>query len=338
MHPLLMRKRGYRMTFAAGLPASITAGLGTVGVSGGALVATGIAVPTGAPNLASNPEFTADTAGWTAVEGATATRRDSTSAPGALSPSADKWCLEVAGTSVSARVQQSVTTIIGASYTASTYLFSPATNAESRKARLQVSGAFTAASDASADGAWVASSVLSGVATTTALLLRLENRSVTEGDLEFFDGPSFKRQNAIAWFPPVGVNLRLPVALAMPAAPDVTPIDIIVRATDALNYWAVRIKPNTAGNDTEIVEVVAGVETVRAAADVDWTAGGTDYVLLDVRGTALTVYAMKQGASVWTIAASYATMATQLNSTGIGVQYYSTTAGPTLVSWEAQAL
>jgi hypothetical protein len=337
------RKRGYRFDFAAGLPSSVVAGLGTVGVDGGALVATGIA--NRGYNEVANNEFTVDVAGWSSTAGVVPSRVDTQVDPGSVSGGSDAWALKGVknGGVITNLTGFPIASVIGATYALSARCYSPSGNATSNAAGVifresPLGWATRLAAYTTSEDVWQDIAIQGGVATTTNAQVGLCITGTMQGDIGYYDAITCQRQNAVAWMPPVGVNLQLPVALAMPAAPDVVPFDIIVRGADALNYWAVRVMPNTAGNDTEIIEVVAGVETVRAAADVDWTAGGTDYVLLDVRGPALTVYAMKQGASVWTAAASYATMATQLTSTGIGVQYFGTTAGPTLVDWAPRAL
>lgn len=131
-------------------------------------------------------------------------------------------------------------------------------------------------------------------------------------------------------------NMRLTAAMPMPAAPSVVPRSIWVRGADELNGWEVRITPNTAGNDLSIIEWVAGVQTPRASADVDWTAGAVDNVKVETHANAITVFAMKDGAASWTQVATWATMATGALNRLFGFMVYDT-AQPIVNSatWEA---
>lgn len=141
----------------------------------------------------------------------------------------------------------------------------------------------------------------------------------------YFDDISVCRANTVAtlagWGSP---NITATLDLPQPAAPSVVPFSFITRYVDALNYWEVRVTPNTAGNDLEIIEVVAGVATQRAAADIDWTAGQTDQMRVTVRGASIAVEHKKFGASSWTAGASYATMATGLTATAHGLMFFGT--------------
>lgn len=88
--------------------------------------------------------------------------------------------------------------------------------------------------------------------------------------------------------------------LVCPASPSVTPYSMWLRNDDtALNGIEVRITPNTAGTDTEIFQVVAGVATSRATADADWATGDTLWV--DMRGATISVYRQASGSATSTL-------------------------------------
>ncbi len=112
-----------------------------------------------------------------------------------------------------------------------------------------------------------------------------------------------------------------------PAAPSVVPAGWMFRYTDALNYWELRVLPNTGGNDMQIVQVTAGAETVRAEADVDWTAEGTDEVELIARGSTITTRYRKAG-GVWTAGPSYASATQGGAASAMGPMLYGTTVAP----------
>jgi len=81
----------------------------------------------------------------------------------------------------------------------------------------------------------------------------------------------------IVILPTLHADVVLQATLTTPGA-GVTPGGIIVRWLDANNYWYVRVTPGTAGNDFDLVEVNAGVPTVRGTADED-PAAATAYVI-----------------------------------------------------------
>ncbi len=143
-------------------------------------------------------------------------------------------------------------------------------------------------------------------------------------DTVVIDDVSCYRQNTVATIAWGSPNIQITLDLAIPAAPSVVPFSAVVRYTDTLNYWEVRTTPNTAGNDLEIIEVVAGVETVRASADIDWTAGGTDLMRINVYGTTTAVEVKKSGAAGFTAACSYTTMATGAAAVDHGLMFYGT--------------
>ena len=78
------------------------------------------------------------------------------------------------------------------------------------------------------------------------------------------------------------------VKVTLPAA-GVAPGGLILRGSDFAgandDYWYAKITPGTAGTDFQLIEVNAGVETVRASADVDWTAATAYNVRVIVQGS-----------------------------------------------------
>ncbi len=138
------------------------------------------------------------------------------------------------------------------------------------------------------------------------------------------DDVSFYRQNCPAllrgWRSPA---FTATMAHISPAAA-VTPFGFICRYTDTLNYWEIRVLPNTAGNDLQIIQVTAGVETVRAEADIDWTAGDTDELSVTAQGSTISTAHKKSGAGVWTAGPSYASATQGQTSPHIGAMLYET--------------
>ena len=298
-------------------------------------VAGSLAVDTGAlkaatqgdwgKNLVTNGEFTTDTAGWTAVNGAVLTRRDYATSP-SIAPTggANNYGLEIASAGTAfALAYQALSVITGARYVASCRGYSPSANAGANLARLDLSGAVVGGMPTAAEDAWQSLSV-SGIATSAALNSRLMCNSTTAGDMAHFDAASVRRQNAAAilsWSPTFRVRLvHIPPALGT----TVTPAGWMFRYTDNLNYWEARIVPNTAGNDLLIVQVTAGAETVRSEARIAWTTDHNDELYLDVRGQNIVTAYRKYGSSVWATGPSYASATQGLNSPWMGPLLYGT--------------
>jgi hypothetical protein len=84
------------------------------------------------------------------------------------------------------------------------------------------------------------------------------------------------------------------------------------------------IKPNTAGTDLSLIEVVAGVETVRATADIDWTAGATDHIRITAIGTTIAVEVRLSGEDVFMPIFSYDDATTGAASTYHGPLFFET--------------
>ena len=256
-------------------------------------------------NLVVNGEFTEDTAGWSANAG-DITRHDSSVTPGVASPGADPYCLGVVSTNVNTSASRSGTSVAGARYNLSALTFLPDTYISSSGARFGFAGGTPSSMDfARLLGEWQYKEVVGVLASGSQFIFYLFNRSEEEGDAVYFDAVQCYLQTTPLLSPHRAASGVWTWAITQPAS-DVVPWSALVRYVDPLNYWEVRTKPNTDGNDLELVEVVAGVETVRAAADVDWTAGETDELRITARGTTIGVEHRKHGETTWTAGLSYA--------------------------------
>lgn len=164
----------------------------------------------------------------------------------------------------------------------------------------------------------------SGVVPIGCISLALDYYSQRDGSNEwvYLDDVVLYRQNAPAilrgWRSPA---FTATMAHISPAALT-TPFGFICRYTTPLDYWEVRVLPNTAGNDLQIIQVTAGVETVRAEADIDWTAGDTDELSVTAQGSTISTAHKKSGAGVWTAGPSYASATQGATSPQIGVMLY----------------
>jgi len=272
-------------------------------------------------NLVVNGEFTSDVASWSGV----IAQRDSTVTPGVNSGGVDVGCLELtaAGGSYD-RSTQLVTVVPAYSYKVSARVYSPSANTRVNAGGLRAT-TILAYTSTTVEDTW---QIITGTGAPVIANMYIDlaqGFATAAGDLAFYDSVTLYRQNAVAtlagWGSP---NIVATLSLPQPAAPSVVPFSFITRYVDALNYWEVRVTPNTAGNDCEIIEVVAGVPTVRAAADIDWTASQTDQVRVKVLGASIAVEAQKFGAGAFTAAASYATMATGLTATNHGLMFFGT--------------
>lgn len=90
----------------------------------------------------------------------------------------------------------------------------------------------------------------------------------------------------IALLPDVGTPDILMTALVTPPATGTDPAWLIWRYTDADNYWGLRLTPNTAGVDMELVQVQTGIATVLGSFDADWAAGIAYRLQVSHRGSA----------------------------------------------------
>ena len=265
--------------------------------------------------------------GWTETQ-TTATRVDSVAEGLGPSGGADNWVLKSVKTGATGdrytRVDVSV--ILGAWYNATVRAYSPSANTVLNAAWLRMITQWAPGVYVSTAGEDAWEVILSGVqqASASPAVIRLVTFGVTAGDIAYFDTVTCYRQNTVATLSWGSPNIIVTLDLPQPAAPSVVPFSAIFRYTDILNYWEVRTAPNTAGTDLEIIEVVAGVATVRATADVDWTAGQTDQMRVKVLGASIAVEVNKFGAGAFSAACSYATMATGLTATAHGLAFYGT--------------
>jgi len=97
------------------------------------------------------------------------------------------------------------------------------------------------------------------------------------------------RAGAVLSYAPAWPHVRIRTTVTAPSSGK-CPLHLVFRADDGLNYSMVRLHPVTAGNDTHIIERVAGAETTRASADVDLAASTSYDVRVDVRGSNVAVY------------------------------------------------
>jgi hypothetical protein len=295
---------------------------GTLTVSGGALQAS--ALGDWGPNLIQYGEFTTDAGGWGAV-GATRERVDSLVDPGVASGGADTYVLKIVATDddSTAYAYSSPTwpELLGATITARCLMYIPSSNSAvgGRWSIYALPGTTLDTFDA-----WTALSttqvMVAGYQYVRADILPT---GLAIGDVLYLDSACVYRQNAAAIMP-FAPNFRARLTHISPAAPSVVPAGWMFRYTDALNYWELRLLPNTSGNDMQIVQVTAGAETVRAEADVDWTAEGTDEIELIVRGSSITTRYRKAG-GVWTSGPSYSSATQGARSPWMGPLVYGTT-------------
>jgi hypothetical protein len=288
------------------LPLNLEAMAGVPSVVGGVLRAT---LGDWGPNLPSNGEFTTDTAGWTIQGGRTLARVDSSVDPGVASGGADVWCgktvaATVAIGSVYAPPVGVAAGVVGAFYRAAMLFYVPNTNSALNVIQLRVynsipleamSGVSPPAFDV---WSWLETSSVSPLAGTGEITIRVRFAGIV-GDTACFDKVELYRQNSVLrildWDDPSG---RFTLDMPVPAA-GVVPFSWLTRIQDALNYYEVRVTPNTGGLDTRLYQVVAGVETPLVEVDVDWTAGGADKMRVISEGNGIIVDVKKATDTGW---------------------------------------
>lgn len=269
-------------------------------VAGGAVQGSTLAAD--GHNLCANGEFTVNTAGWSAMTGATVSRVNSAVDPGAASGGLDDWCLKiVAGALQFASARYPITTyVLGASYRLAERVYA---NTAGRPAACNLYCGNSNFIYTGTIGSWVAAAV-TGIATNTAGHIdQFVNGAAGAGPAIYGDAVTcYATVAGVYW--PLCPSLRLHHVIPIPAA-GTTPRGFVYRWTDALNYWELRILPNTAGTDAYLLERNAGAYTTRASADVDWTAGGNDEVMVSLAGNTITVWVRKSGAAGWTQTLQY---------------------------------
>lgn len=160
------------------------------------------------------------------------------------------------------------------------------------------------------------------VQVTGSFLYWLYSETSYNGDVSYYDKAECYRQNTpllvAGWDTPHHI---LTLDHISPAA-GVVPCSVVLRYSDALNYWEVRLLPNTAGNDLQIVQVTAGVETVRAEEDVDWTSNDIDQLRVVAEGAVIGLEHRKAGEGSWTDSASWSAATQGQGSPGVGVMLW----------------
>ena len=267
-------------------------------------------------NLVPNGEFTTDTTGWVTFTLKASVVVDSAVEPGVVSPGTDSSVVKAtsAGGTGSFLRHNFLGRVIDARFRYGGYVYkTPGTTSP-----VIYLGGYTLSP--SADNTWQALSETRSTLNATYYY----RPGTIENDVGYFDGAFIYRQNAVALSPHRQSNGVWTWTLTQPAAPSVVPFSMLLRYSDALNYWEVRTKPNTAATDLEIVEVNAGVETVRASADVDWTDGGTDGVRITARSTTITVDSDKGNTGTWTQQATYASATHNATANQYGAMLWGT--------------
>ena len=296
-----------------------------VAVAGGRLQGQTLAV--NGYELPNNREFTTNTTGWFAAAGATLSREDAAALGISPTGGVDDGILKILCTGTTTpTASQTFTATLGTTYQLSCQAYAPSANTAVNAARLYVTGGLPyLAADITTEDSWKTLSLTRTATGATVTMGMAASGLSVNGEFSYFDAFSCQQMTAILLDDVGSPQTRQTVAFPMPAAPSVVPRSVVVRVADALNLWEVRLTPNTAGNDCQIIEHVAGLQTPRAAVDVDWTAGQTDSVRVTAIGPVLTVEAMKSGAASWSTVASYATMTTGLSNTKHGIGIYDTT-------------
>ena len=327
-HVLLANRRFYA-DFSV-YPGGLMPVVGTLAVSGGALQAATAGNWLG--QLVANPEATIDTAGWT-PSSTTIDRVDSEIDPGLNSGATDKWAFKVTKTdTLSDRfVLCNVNATIGATYVMRARIYSPSGNTEVEAGWIVFSSgrgwaAPTVYGVGNPENAWIARAI-TNIASSATPQGEIRVRGTTAGDIAYFDGITIYRQNTPAlvagWPTP---NFIATLDHISPAA-GVVPFSKVIRYENPLNYWEVRVLPNTAGDDLQIMQVTAGVGTPRAAADVDWTSNGLDQLRVVAEGSVIGTEHKKSGAGSWTDGASWATATQGQGAPGIGPMFWGTGVG-----------
>lgn len=302
----------------AALRSEWTTLLGTLAPVAGALQASALATDT--YNMVSNPEFTADTAGWAAGgAGASIARVDSSVDPGAdstLAGALDKWCLKVTNGGAIASGGQTLASIIGCTYSFAGLGYAPSVpNTQVNAHELQ----FITTDTGTGEDAWEALA-WQGVAVITSHPIYGRCLGANVGDVTYWDDLAVYQQSAIAVVGAGKPDACITANMISPGAA-VVPRALVLRATDELNFVRLLMLPNTAGTDCILETVTDGARATLGSADIDWTPGGTDSVRVFAAGYNYVVEHMKAGAAVWT---SALTGATTSFSTGasFGVQLF----------------
>lgn len=142
-----------------------------------------------ATNLASNPEFTTNTTGWSAVR-STVVRTDFSSSPN-IAPTGglNNFGIAVTTSSTNGQATQSFATTIGDLYIVSVRAYSPSSNSTVNNARLQVSNAswsFLAGANTVSEDQWETVSVGFRANSVTSII-ELRDSTSQAGNVSYFD-------------------------------------------------------------------------------------------------------------------------------------------------------
>lgn len=296
--------------------------VGTLQVSGGALQAA--TMGDWGADIITNKEFTSDASGWDGTR-MTLSQVDSTADPGASSGGADAYALKAVATTDSASssyfTQSTGTIFKRASYRVAARVYIKSANGSKT---VTLIGPLSVTSFCTTTDAWTACEATNQSGGTTLPRFGFAQSGKAVGDTAYFDAVHCYRQNATSllrgWVSP---DFEATLAHISPQNYP-TPFGFVCRYTDASNYWEVRVLPNTAGNDLQIVQVTAGAGTVRAEADIDWTAGETDYIKITAKGGTISADHMKHGESSYSTGTSYASATQGQTSAQLGVMFYDT--------------
>ena len=280
---------------------------GTLAVAGGALRAGTLG--DWLLNLVSNGEFTSNVDGWTPIR-ADIVHVDSAIDPGTSSGGADDGALKltVNNTTGLARAQQQLATLAGRFYSLSTRAYAPSSNTKINAAELSWNSAPAQNRAVSSEDVWETLTVgpLQPVENDW-IQLGSHSTGGTIGDVAYFDSVVCYRRNVPAllagWRSP---NHVATLGIVNPATA-VIPRGWMLRYTSPLDYIEVRTKPNTAAEDLEIWEVVAGAQVFRGHADVDWTPNAVDELRVVSEGEVVGTEYRKSGAGSWTTGPDWTT-------------------------------
>ena len=318
---------------------------GSLAVSGGALQAATLG--DWGINQITNPELAENADRWYSTSFISASRVDSETDPAASSVIAgaeDRWalCGTMTADALNQYMVQTMTLIPGASYRQSALAYGPTGIEGSPVLRRLVADGWPANESASQSNRdrWDLISLAPAAVTAATVRCKLYfglGTMITSGYKIYFDAILCQRVNAPAlltgWRSP---NHVATLSHVSPAS-GVVPFGYVCRYTDSLNYWELRVLPNTAGNDLQIIQVTDGAETTRAEADVDWTSDDTDELMVDCRGSTIATYHRKSGAGTWTAGPSYASATQGQTSPDVGVMLYEAGVGR-LSGFEIRAL
>lgn len=250
-------------------------------------------------NLLSNSELSTDTSSWVPSNGSI-DRVDSGTDPGASSGGADDWCAKLTATSDAlVTMAQGRSGVVGATYSFGARAYRPSANGGG-EVRIQGSGGLNnVVAEVTANNTWQDLRIAAQPLSIAAITLRAQIVGAVEGDIAYFDAFTLTR----AVVPMVRLHQSADGTITVPVvipASGVVPFSLLLRATDIDNLWEVRVTPNTAGNDLQLIERDAGSERTWLEYDIGWTPGGTDEIRVAMLGPCITLLYRKQGEATFT--------------------------------------